>query len=28
MPLPTACAEETESDSASPAVSANGQTIN
>lgn len=28
MPLPTQCAEETESDSASPAVSANGQTIN
>lgn len=28
MPLPTSCAEETEKDSASPAVSANGQTIN
>ena len=28
MPLPTACSEETEYYSASPAVSANGQTIN
>lgn len=28
LPLPTACAEETENDSASPAVSANGQTVN
>ena len=28
LPLPTACTEETESDSASPAVSVNGQTIN
>ena len=28
LPLPTACTEETERDSASPAVSVNGQTIN
>ena len=28
LPLPTACAEETENYSASPAVSANGQTVN
>ena len=28
LPLPTACTEETDRDSASPAVSVNGQTIN
>ena len=28
LPLPTSCTEETERDSASPAVSVNGQTIN